>query len=144
MENPGENKRPRLENSDIQREIKDIDKSVQETKQTIEESLSHLREMIDELEMNTAYLQHLENDRSLAELEKEIMGTEGKSKYSPEDMAKVKKEIEDAEREVREFQGLIDVLTLQNIEFEALNDEFRKLQDELNAVILLVDKAQLN
>lgn len=136
--------KPRLEDSEIQREVKDLDKTIEETKVTIEDSFEHLKEMIYDLDMRTAYLQHLENDRSIAELQKEIMGTEGKPKYTPEDVAQVKKEIEEIEREIKDFQGLMDTLTLQNIEFEAIKDEFTKLQEEFKAILTKIDNVQLN
>ncbi len=94
--------------------------------------------------MNESLIDHIQNEKQILDLQGEIIGVRDAAKYSDKDTQEIKDKINDYKDQVRECYKLVDTLILQKIQLGVINDEFTKIQKELNELILRIDPSQLN
>lgn len=141
---PNKKLNPSLENSEIQNFILGNERQIEEIKVRIEEGFRLIKERVDALDIETAYLEHMENEKIMLELQQDIMGKKDTPKYSVEDSESTNREIENIRLSIKELQSQIDEMLLQKITFDFLNDQFNELQKKFNEIILRIDSSQLN
>lgn len=139
-----ESRKPKIFDPEIQKQIRDNEKSVEEQKLLIQEAMVSIKEGIEILDSETGYLEHMESEKDFTTFEKEIMGIESAPKYSTEQIEKSKLEIEKIKSDIGKLRSQIDEMTLQNIHLDAINDEWKELQQKFNEILLRVDNARQN
>lgn len=133
-----------LEDGFIKRNTNEIKNSVEEIDLNIKEGMDHIKEMVDMIQMNESLIDHIQNEKQILDLQGEIIGVRDAAKYSDKDTQEIKDKINDYKDQVRECYKLVDTLILQKIQLGVINDEFTKIQKELNELILRIDPSQLN
>jgi len=139
-----EDAKPRIADSEISKAINESNESVLETEATLKLGLEVVREMIEELDADIGYLEHMEREKDFLNLQEEVMGKRDNAKYSQEEIVELKQKIEETKRAISEFQAKLDELLSQKIFFEEIREDFEKLQAEFRDTLLRVDNMRLN
>ena len=144
MEGPKQHKKPKIYDTEIQKNIEINKDLTREGESLIEEAFNLIRETIDLLDAETGYLEHMEGDKEYIMLEKDIVGETRAPKYSDEQMRESKDKIETYKKEIGELKLDIDQIILNNIHLDVINDRWNKIQNDYNNILLRIDKTQLN
>lgn len=141
---PLENNR-KIGNPEIQAAINQGEKDVQEIENLLKESLQDLKEVIDTLDTDIAYLEHMRGNNEFIEEYKSETGSEPSiKKYGEEEITKVASDIEQGKKTIAEINDFMTTLTLNKIETEDYVEEFKKLEESFRTLVLRIDPTQIN
>ena len=142
--NPFENK-PKIVIPEIQEAITEGKNDIELMENSLKESLMDLKELIELIEMDVGYLEHMKDNNEFVEEYKNETGVEPSiKKYDDEEIAKIKSEIEKGRADIKEIHGLMTTLTLQKIATEDYVEQFQKLEESFKALISKIDSNQAN
>ncbi len=145
MENPENNpKRPKLENSEIRGIVIENEKLIEGIKKRIEDYFLEIKEFEDILSHQSAYLEHMEMDKQMLDLQEEIMGKRDKPKYSEEEIENLKEHISILKNNIDSIKSDISEMTLDAVNIDLLNDMWKDLHESFNQLVLRIDSSQLN
>lgn len=136
---------PKIGNSEIQAAISEGERDIKEAENLLKESLEDLKQAIDLLEMDAAYLEHMQGNNEFIEEYKNDIGAElSLRKYDDDEISKIKLNVERAKLDIKNIHEFMTTLTLDKIATEEYVEEFKKLEESFKAVLLRVDPGQQN
>ncbi|HWC57846.1 MAG TPA: hypothetical protein VG621_02765 [Candidatus Paceibacterota bacterium] len=129
--------------------IEESKQHLEENEAWIQESVDYLNQLVEDLEFNKEYLEHMKESNETTDFLEKMADEEGfekkdLSKYSEEEISKIKIDIAQGEEIIKKVRNSIGDSVLHSAKVNEYIEKFKNLEKRYNELITTIKPDQVN